>query len=118
MRDSDSPAEFLEVLNNSLLAWVDYRTANFEQDVRTVAETLGFTDKLVSALVDNPRLLYEDYVEEMGIKLPSIQIRINNEVDVQSHTTVLLLRRNFILTIHPILVDRRFTRLRRYSKHS
>ncbi|RPJ63733.1 MAG: magnesium transporter CorA [Dehalococcoidia bacterium] len=95
---------------------VDYRTANFEQDIRTGAETLGFTDKLVSTLIDNPRLLYEDYVEEMGIKLPSIQIRVNKEVDVQSHTTVLLLRRNFILTIHPLLVDRRFTRLRRYSE--
>ncbi|MCX6007154.1 MAG: hypothetical protein NTZ34_07845, partial [Chloroflexi bacterium] len=71
MRDSDSPAEFLDVLSNSLLAWVDYRTADFKQDVRTGAEKLGFTDKLVNSLADNPRLFYEDYDEEMGIKLPS-----------------------------------------------
>ncbi len=116
MRDSDSPAEFLDLLSNSILAWVDYRTADFKRDVSTGAEKLGFTDKLVTALVDNPRLLYEDYDEEMGIKVPSIQIRVNEDVDVQSYPTVLLLRRNFILTIHPILVDRRFTRLRRYSE--
>jgi len=67
--------------------------------------------------MDDPRLLYEDLDTEMGIKLPSIQIRLNDHIDVQSHSTILLLRRNFIFTVHPILVDRRFTRLRRYSNN-
>jgi magnesium transporter len=115
MRDSDSPSAFLDVLDNSLLAWVDYRTADFEQDVRTSAETLGFSSQLVNALTDDPRLFYEDYDEEMGIKLPSIQIKAVEHVEVQSYPTMLLLRRNFIFTVHPLLVDRRFTRLRRYS---
>jgi magnesium transporter len=116
MQDADSPDCLLEVLQDSLLAWVDYRTADFEKDVRRAASTLGFSGQLVDALVDNPRLFYEDYAVETGIKLPSIQIRLNDEIDVQSYPTLLLLRRNFILTIHPILVDRRFTRLRRYSE--
>ena len=116
MQDADSPECFLKDLQDSLLAWVDYRTADFEKDVRRGAATLGFSTQLVDALVDNPRMLYEDYAVEAGIKLPSIQIRLNDEIDVQSHPTLLLLRRNFILTVHPILVDRRFTRLRRYSE--
>jgi magnesium transporter len=116
MQDADSPECFLKDLQDSLLAWVDYRTADFEKDVRRGAATLGFSSQLVDALVDNPRLLYEDYAVETGIKLPSIQIRLNDEIDVQSHPTLLLLRSNFILTVHPILVDRRFTRLRRYSE--
>ncbi len=116
MQDADSPECFLKDLQHSLLAWVDYRTADFEKDVRRGAGILGFSGQLVDALVDNPRMLYEDYAVETGIKLPSIQIRLNDEIDVQSHPTLLLLRRNFILTIHPILVDRRFTRLRRYSE--
>jgi magnesium transporter len=116
LQDSDSPAAFLEILDNSILAWVDYRTADFQKDVAVGAAALGFTEHLVSSLVDNPRLLYEDYDSEMGIKLPSIQIRIDEHVDVQSYATILLMRRNFIFTIHPILVDRRFTRLRRYSE--
>ena len=115
LQDSDSPAGFLEILQNSILAWVDYRTADFETDVHGSAALLGFNDQLVTALADDPRLLYEDYEKEMGIKLPSIQIKINDNIDVQSFHTLLLLRRNLILTIHPILVDRRFTRLRRYS---
>ena len=115
LQDSDSPAGFLEILENSVLAWVDYRTADSEIDIRGGAALLGFSDQLITALADNQRLLYEDYEHEMGIKLPSIQIRINDNIDVQSFHTLLLLRSNFILTIHPILVDRRFTRLRRYS---
>jgi magnesium transporter len=117
LQDSDSPACFLETLQTSLLAWVDYRTSNFEKDVRTGADMLGFNPHLTSALFDDPRSLYEDFDTEVGIKLPSIQIRLNDHIDVQSHTTILLLRRNFIFTVHPILVDRRFTRLRRYSNN-
>ena len=115
MLDSDTPSNFLPILDNSVLAWIDYRTANVESDVRGGATQLGFNEQLINSLLDDPRLLYEDYDTEMGIKLPSIQIRINDKIDVQSYTTILLLRRNFILTVHPILVDRRFTRLRRYS---
>jgi magnesium transporter len=116
MQDADSPECFLQCLRTSLLAWVDYRTADYQRDVRNGGTALGFSQQLVDALVDDPRLLYEDYSSEMGIKLPSIQIRINKEINVQNYPTLLLLRRNFILTIHPILVDRRFIRLRRYSE--
>lgn len=115
LQDADSPACFLETLQTSLLAWVDYRTSNFEQDARNGAAMLGFSEQLTGSLIDNPRLLFDDYDTEMGIKLPSIQIRLNDHIDVQSHSTILLLKRNFIFTVHPILVDRRFTRLRRYS---
>jgi magnesium transporter len=115
MRDSDSPADFFDVLKSAIVAWVDYRTSDFETDVFSGAALLGFSNELTHSLVDNPRLLYEDYNIEMGIKLSSIQIRMTEQIDVQSHPTLLLLRRNFILTVHPILVDRRFTRLRRYS---
>ncbi len=116
MQDADSPECFLDNLKTSLLAWVDYRTSDYEKDVRSGAVALGFSQQLVDALAGNPRLLYEDYSSEMGVKLSSIQIRVNDGIDVQNLTTLLLLRRNFILTIHPILVDRRFIRLRRYSE--
>lgn len=115
LQDADSPACFLDILANSLLAWVDYRTSNFEQDAKRSASMLGFSEQLTSILIDNSSLLYLDYDVEMGIKLPSIQIRLNDHIDVQNHTTVLFLKRNFIFTLHPMLVDRRFTRLRRYS---
>ena len=61
------------------------------------------------------RLLYEDLDVEMGMKLPSIQIRAYEQPDVQAYATLMFLRKNFILTIHSMEVDRRFSRLRRYS---
>ena len=113
--EADSPASFLEVLHDATLAWIDFRTTDFEKDAHIAGTLLGFSDQLILSLTGDSRLLYEDLDTEMAIKLPSIQIRLEPHPDVQPHTTLLLLRKNFILTIHPLLVDRRFSRLRRYS---
>ena len=115
LQDADSPACFLDVLAKSLVAWVDYRTSNFEQDAKSSAAMLGFSEQLVHTIIDNSNLFYLDYDNEMGIKLPSVQIRLDGHIDVQNHTTLLLLKKNFIFTVHPLMVDRRFTRLRRYA---
>lgn len=117
MDDADSPIRFMEMLHNAIIAWIDYRTAikDFEKDARLAATQLGFSDQLFASLSGESRLLYEDLDLEMGIKLPSIQIRAYEQPDVQAHTTLLFLRKNFILTIHTFEVDRRFSRLRRYS---
>ena len=116
MDDADSPARFLEVLHDAVIAWIDFRTNDFEKDACIAATQLGFSDQLIASLTGESRLLYEDLDAEVGMKLPSIQIRVHDDQpDVQSHTTLLFLRKNFIITIHPLLVDRRFSRLRRYS---
>jgi magnesium transporter len=113
--EADSPAGILDILGNAILAWVDFRTNDFEKEACIGGTLLGFSDQLIAALSGESRLLYEDLDTEMGLKLPSIQIRLHEYPDVQLHTTLLLLRKNLILTIHPLLVDRRFGRLRRYS---
>jgi len=48
----------------------------------------------------------------MGIRFPSVQVC---HLKVKPHPLLVLLSKNFILTIHPVHVDRRFTRVRRYS---
>jgi len=113
--EADSPAGILEILSGAILAWVDFRTSDFVKEGCIGGTLLGFSDQLISSLSGESRLLYEDLDIEMGLKLPSIQIRLHEHPDVQTHTTLLLLRKNLILTIHPLDVDRRFSRLRRYS---
>ena len=115
MDEADSPARILEILSGAIIAWVDFRTDDFEKQACISGTLLGFSDQLISSLSGESRLLYEDLNTEMGLKLPSIQIRLHEHPDVQTHTTLLLLRKNLILTIHPLDVDRRFSRLRRYS---
>jgi magnesium transporter len=117
MDDADSVASFLEPLHEATIAWVDYRTGSkdFDKDARLASTLLGFSDQLISSLSKENHSLYEDLDIEMGLKLPSIQIRTEESTDVQAHTTLLFLKKNFILTIHSLDVDRRFKRLRRYS---
>lgn len=113
--EADSPAGILEILSHAIIAWVDFRTNDFKKEGCIGGTLLGFSDQLISSLSGESRLLYEDLDTEMGLKLPSVQIRLHEHPDVQTHTTLLLLRKNLILTIHPVDVDRRFSRLRRYS---
>ncbi len=114
-KDADSPAVFLEVLERASIVWIDYRTKDPDNEVMPAATQLGFSQQLITSLSGESRLLYEDFDTELGYKMPSIQIRRQIEADVQPHKTLFLIRKNFILTIHDIDVDRRFSRLRRYS---
>jgi magnesium transporter len=116
MDDADSPLHFLEILSNASIAWIDFRTTEYEKDVQDAPLHFGFSKQLISNLTTEPRVFYDDLGMEMGIKLPSIQIRQYEHLDVQAHTTLLLIQKNFIMTLHPLLVDRRFTLLRRYSE--
>lgn len=110
--DADSPSQFLETLRNSVVAWVDYVTDDFDREAAAGAIGLGFSESLMSSLASDSPLTYQDFNTEMGMRLPSIQVR---HFDVQPYSLLVLLRSNFILTIHPHYIDRRFIRLRRYS---
>jgi len=112
---AETPAAFLSVLANAGIAWVDYvaRGTDFDAQAVAAATQVGFSRELVSSLVSAEwHSTYEDRETELGMKMPSIQIRQN---EVEPHPLVLLVKKNFVLTIHPVNVDRRFGRLRRYS---
>lgn len=113
--EAESSASFLEELGNTIIGWVDYVTqdADFEKEALDVATQLGFSDELVSSFIGQSYLTYQDFDTEMGMKMPCIQVR---ELEVEPNPLLVLLRKNFILTIHPLNVDRRFMRLRRYAE--
>jgi magnesium transporter len=56
---------------------------------------------------------YRDMDNELVMKISAVQVR---EYKVEPYPFLMLMKKNFILTIHPIYVDRRFTRLRRYAE--
>jgi magnesium transporter len=111
-KDAESPALFKEILNEAVIAWVDCWLDNFEKDALDAALQLGFNKEMVSPLINQPNENYQDFGTEMGVKLASVQVK---QFDVTIHPLLLLLNKNFILTIHPRSIDRRFQRLRRYS---
>jgi magnesium transporter len=111
-READSPTAFTDMISKSAVAWVDFVSDNFETEVYEAASKMGFSDTLVSSISGDTPLRYQDFNTEMGMKLPSIQVR-NFEVVV--YPLVLLIRKNIVFSAHPHNVDRRLIRLRRYA---
>jgi magnesium transporter len=116
--ESDSPDNFSQRLGNAGISWVDYVTeAGFGVEIGEMANAglqLGFSRELVTSLASQKFTTYQDFDSEMGMKVPSIQVR---GLDVEAYPLLILVKKNIILTIHPVNVDRRFTRLRRYAEN-
>jgi magnesium transporter len=111
-QDAESPMPFLEIMNRSVVAWVDYINDDPVKDIPIVAAQLGFSEPFIASLSGDSQLHYQDFDNEMWMRFPSIQIR---GTDVKSYPLVVLIRKNFVFTVHVSLVDKRFIRLRRYS---
>lgn len=117
--ETDSSAGLQETCTKAVLAWVDYvagdsyNEVSFKQEALEAAKQLGFSEQLVTSFNTQAYLNYEDLDTEMGMRVPCVQI---NQSNVEAYPLLLFLKKNFILTIHPVNVDRRFFRLRRYSE--
>ncbi len=111
--EAESPANFMEILSRSMLAWVDYITDDPMKDLPVVAAQMGFSEAFISNLSCCEQLNYQDFDSEMWLSFPSIQIRGN---DVKAYPLIVLIRKNLVFTMHVRLVDKRFLRLRRYSE--
>jgi magnesium transporter len=109
---SDSPAEFIDTVKQAHIAWVDFTAQDFNTEAPGIAAQMGFSEQLYMPLVNEPHNDYEDFEIEMGVKLPSIQV---TNLNVLAYPLLVLIKNNYILTIHPKSIDKRFTKLRRYS---
>jgi magnesium transporter len=111
-QDAESPIPFLEIMNRSVVSWVDYITDDPIKDLPMVAAQMGFSETFITSLSGDTPISYQDFDTEMWMRLPSIQIR---RTDVKAYPLLMLIRKNIVFTIHVSLVDKRFIRLRRYS---
>ena len=113
-QSSESTSQFRSVLDSSSIAWVDHVTGgDFKKEAIAAAVQIGFSRELITALVEEAFTSYQDSETELGLKIPSIQVR---EFDVDPSPLIILIRKNLICTIHALSVDRRFSRLRRYGE--
>lgn len=110
--DLDNPAEIRESLKGFSLAWVDYRTDNLKEEAASVAASLGFNPLLPATLLQDQYASYEDFDVELGLMLPVIKVQ---KLEVMTSPLLILIRRNFILTIHAKNLTR-FERLGRYAE--
>jgi magnesium transporter len=112
-QEAESPASFMEILNHSVITWVDFITDEPVKDLPVVAAQMGFSEGFIANLSCCEQLNYSDYDTELWLTFPTIQIRGN---DVKAHSLVIMMRKNLIVTFHVRTVDKRFLRLRRYSE--
>ena len=108
-QESESPTAFLEVTKNSAIAWIDYITDDMSKDLPQIAAQIGFSENFVTYLSSGNQLNYEDFDDELLMRLPSIQIRGN---DVKAYPLMIMIKKNTVFTVHVRLVDKRFIRLR------
>jgi hypothetical protein len=74
-QEAESPDPFIESINHSVAAWVDFITDDPYNDLPVLAAKLGFSETLVAYPSSGSLLNYQDFDTEMFMKLPSIQIR-------------------------------------------
>ena len=112
-QEAESPTAFLEIVNRSMVAWVDCITDDPIKDLSVVAAQMGFSEPFISNLSSCDQLNYQDFDSAMWMSFPSIQIR---GTEVKAYPLLVLIKKSIVFTVHMRLVDKRFIRLRRYSE--
>jgi magnesium transporter len=112
-KNSESVEDFREILDTAAISWVDYIASDFDKELPVVAGQLGFIPQLIADLTGESRSTYRDYETEVGMKMPSVQV---TNLEIQPYPLMILLKKNLVFTIHPLNIDRRFHRLRRYAE--
>jgi magnesium transporter len=103
--------EYVNVVKDASIAWIDWTGEEREKEFESVALAAGFSKIPMAKLVGGFYSAYEDYDTELGIMLPSVDMK---DETMKVHPLIILIRDNMILTIHSI----ELTRLLRFSRYA
>lgn len=97
-RISDKKLEdYLQFVDGASVAWIDYTTTDFEKEIEGISQILGFTQTPMQKLLSGYYSGYEDSDTELGIMLPAVLV---TQLDISVRPLVILIRGNFMVTIH------------------
>lgn len=108
----DSPHDFIPLLKDSSVAWLNFPVEDIKKDADIIATSLGFSSSLVPNILSNYLSAYEDYDTEIGLMLPAVMVK---RFDVTVNPIIILIRKDLIVTIHNHSVNR-LIRLTRYAE--
>jgi magnesium transporter len=103
--------EYLSAIPQASIAWIDYSTKDDSTEIEHIAQMAGFSKIPIPKLTTGFYSAYEDYDTELGIMLPSVTMK-NERMSV--HPLFVLIRDNFILTVHSGDINR----LLRFSRYA
>jgi len=107
----ERPSDFLAILQNSTMAWINFPCKDLEKEGTDIAAQLGFSDTIVPALMKGYYSNYEDRDVELGIMVPAVKI---TALKVITYNLIILIRKNVILSMHNTEVTR-VVQLTRYA---
>ncbi|MEW5937350.1 MAG: CorA family divalent cation transporter [Candidatus Thermoplasmatota archaeon] len=99
------------LVDKANVAWVNIALSEMVRS-KDVAEVMGFTKDLVISLLEEHTAEYEDREIEMGVQVPAVRV---HGFDVRIYPLLVLVRRNLVLSIHPLEVVR-FLHFSRYAE--
>ena len=103
--------EYLTAISDASIAWIDCSTKEDDKEIENIAQVAGFSRIPVPKLTTGFYSAYEDYDTELGIMLPSATVRVEK---MSVHPLFVLIRENFILTVH----SEEINRLLRFSRYA
>ena len=89
--------EYLSFTQDANVAWIDYTTKDVEKEIDRIAQVMGFTLTPIPKLMSGFYSAYEDSDTELGIMLPVVKV---DHFDMTVNKLIILIRCNFIITIH------------------
>lgn len=110
-----SPTDFLDNVKKAEIVWIDHQTGkDFFGEANKIGADLGFSDHLISQLAKTKKdpSSYLDLDAELYFILPAVVLK---GMEVDFDPVFVLIKKNFILTIHTSRIER-FIRLRRYAE--
>lgn len=107
----DSPYDFVSLLKDSSVAWINFPVSDMSKDADMIAVSLGFSSSLVPTILAEHLSAYEDRETEMGLMLPAVTVK---QFDVTTSPILILIRKNLIVTIH----DESVKRLIKFSRYA
>ncbi|VVB95550.1 CorA-like Mg2+ transporter protein [uncultured archaeon] len=107
----ESPHEFMPLLKDSAVAWLNFPVKDIKKDAEIIAMSLGFSSTLVPTILSSYLSAYEDRETEMGLMLPAVAVK---KFEVLISPILILIRKDLILTMH----EENVTRLIRFSRYA
>ena len=88
---AENLSTLIDVIQSASIAWVDFVTEDidFDTEAITAASELGFSEQLMLSLHTKSYLNYQDYDNEMGMRMPSVQVK---HLEVWAYPLLLLLK--------------------------
>ena len=103
--------EYITAIREASIAWIDFTTKEDDKEIEAIAQAASFTRIPIPKLTTGFYSAYEDYDTELGIMLPSATVRVEK---MTVHPLFVLIRDNFILTVHCDEINR----LLRFSRYA